>query len=237
MTFLFVFAHPDDETVACAGTIYKLIQSGHEVVVVSVTNGSAGQATQAVQKALASKYRGDLGALREAEFTKVCTYLGVHQVKLLQFTDGQITNEEVWGKLTTDIIALIDQHQSEVVITFDHSGWYYHLDHVGVSIATTLAFHQTKSPQLLLFSNFQPQQNRWQYVFPDPTLSTHQVVVEDFEHKLKALQIHESQDLEVVKQHILSQSPHVENYQLAFFKDNTNDLIEKIRTIFQVISK
>jgi len=237
MTFLFVFAHPDDETVACAGTIHKLIQSGHEVVVVSVTNGSAGQATQVVQKRLTSKYRGDLGVLRKAEFHKVCKHLGVYQSQLLQFVDGKITNEQVWGKLTNKIIALIDNYQPEIVITFDHSGWYYHLDHVGVSIATTLAFHQTKSPQLLLFSNFQPQQNRWQYVFPDPTLSTHRVVVEDFEHKLKALQIHESQDLEIVKRHILSQSPHVENYQLAFFKENTNDLIEKIRTIFQVISK
>jgi len=237
MTFLFVFAHPDDETVACAGTIHKLVKSGYKVIVVSATNGSAGQVTQAVQKPLASKYRGDLGALREAEFHKVCKHLGVYQSQLLQFADGQITNEEVWGELTTKIAELINYHRPEVLVTFDHSGWYYHLDHVGVSIATTLAFHQTKSPQLLLFSNFQPQQNRWQYVFPDPTLSTHQVVVEDVEHKLKALQIHESQDLEVVKQHILSQSPHVENYQLAFFKDNTNDLIEKIRTIFQVISK
>lgn len=237
MTFLFVFAHPDDETVACAGTIHKLIQSGHEVVVVSVTNGSAGQATQVVQKALASKYRGDLGALREAEFHKVCKHLGVYQSQLLQFADGQITNEEVWGELTTKIAELINYHRPEVLVTFDHSGWYYHLDHVGVSIATTLAFHQTESPQLLLFSNFQPQQNRWKYVFPDPTLSTHQVIVEDVEHKLKALQMHKSQNLEVVKQHILSQSPHVENYQLAFNKEKTNDLIKKIGAILQVISK
>ena len=237
MTFMFVFAHPDDETVACAGTISQLVMQGHKVVVISVTDGSTGQTTKLVKKVLTEKYDGDLGLLRKAEFESVCNHLGVTHAQLLDFKDGQITNEQVWGKLTTTIVTLIDQHQSEVVITFDHSGWYYHLDHVGVSIATTLAFHQTKSPQLLLFSNFQPQQNRWQYVFPDPTLSTHQVVVEDFEHKLKALQIHESQDLEVVKQHILSQSPHVENYQLAFFKDNTNDLIEKIRTIFQVISK
>lgn len=232
MTFLFVFAHPDDETVACAGTIYKLIQSGHELVVVSVTNGSAGQATQAVRKRLTSKFSGNLGALREAEFHKVCKHLGVLQSQLLQFTDGQITNEEVWGKLTTEIIALSDQYQPDVIVTFDHSGWYYHLDHVGVSIATTLAFHQTKSPQLLLFSNFQPQQNRWQYVFPDPTFSTHQVVVEDVEHKLKALQIHESQDLEIVKRHILSQSPHVENYQLAFTKDKSDKNLKTLSTIF-----
>lgn len=26
MMFLFVFAHPDDETIACAGTTHKLIQ-------------------------------------------------------------------------------------------------------------------------------------------------------------------------------------------------------------------
>ncbi len=235
MTFLFVFAHPDDETVACAGTIHKLIQSGHEVVVVSVTNGSAGQASQAVQKRLLSKYAGDLGALREAEFHKVCKHLGVYQSQLLQFVDGQITNEDVWGKLTTEIISLIDHHHPEVIITFDHSGWYYHLDHVGVSIATTLAFHQTKSPRLLLFSNFQPQQNRWQYVFPDPTLSTHQVVVEDVEHKLKALQIHESQDLEIVKRHILSQSPHVENYQLVFTREKHEDILKMISSIFQNI--
>ncbi len=236
MTFLFVFAHPDDETVACAGTIHKLVQSGHKVIVVSATNGSAGQASPEVQKSLVLQYAGDLGALREAEFTMVCKYLGVHQAKLLHFTDGQITNEQVWEKLRIGIISLINQYQPEVMITFDHSGWYFHLDHVGVSIATTLAFHQTKSPQLLLFSNFQPQQNHWQYVFPDPTLSSHQVIVQDVEHKLMALQIHESQDLKVVKQHILSQSPHVENYQLAFLKEQNENILKKLSHIFQAIA-
>lgn len=237
MTFLFVFAHPDDETVACAGTISQLVKLGQEVVVVSVTDGSAGQAAELVIEELVEKYQGDLGLLRKAEFESVCDHLGVAHAQILNFKDNRITNKQVWGKLTTRIVELINYHQPEVLVTFDHSGWYYHLDHVGVSIATTLAFHQTESPQLLLFSNFQPQQNRWKYVFPDPTLSTHQVIVEDVEHKLKALQMHKSQNLEVVKQHILSQSPHVENYQLAFNKEKTNDLIKKIGAILQVISK
>ena len=45
LNFLFIFAHPDDETVACAGTILQLRAAGHLVTVVSVTDGGAGEAS------------------------------------------------------------------------------------------------------------------------------------------------------------------------------------------------
>ena len=52
MKFLFIFAHPDDETVACGGTIRLLANAGHECKVVSVTAGDAGSVTSAIQKQL-----------------------------------------------------------------------------------------------------------------------------------------------------------------------------------------
>ena len=39
---LFVFAHPDDESLACGGTIARLSRRGHRVTVVSVTRGQNG---------------------------------------------------------------------------------------------------------------------------------------------------------------------------------------------------
>lgn len=83
------------------------------------------------------------------------------------------------------------------------------------------------------FQIFSQSKNHWKYVFPDPSLTTHRVVVDEVDRKLEALKLHLSQDLEIIKRHIISQSPHVENYQLAFSKGNFKDTLKKISPIFQ----
>ena len=216
MNILFIFAHPDDETVACAGTIHQLGLAGHRVFVVSATNGGAGE----FPKELGAEVEklGSVGALRTQEFSSACAHLGVTESKILGFSDGEITNKLVWSELMSEIKAVMDQYKPEVVVTFDHSGWYYHLDHVGVSIATTSAFHENEFSRALFFSTFQPKQERWNYAFPDPSLTTHSVEVVDVDHKLQAVNLHKTQNLEVVTQHILSESPHFETYHLGFLK-------------------
>jgi N-acetylglucosamine malate deacetylase 2 len=193
MKYLFFFAHPDDETIACAGTIRQLVNNGDEVILVSATDGSGGEVHSAVKEKLAEL--GSIGKLRRKELKQATQLLGVTKLEILDFADGEITNSQAWGKMTLDFIALIDKHQPDFVVTYDHSGWYFHLDHVAVSIATTTAFHQsTHRPQGLLLSFVRSVGAKWRYAYAERFPLTHLVDVRPVkESKIKAIQAHASQ--------------------------------------------
>lgn len=218
MKYLFVFAHPDDETVACAGTIKRLIDNGDEVFLVAVTLGDAGEVMEAAQATL--KKLGSVEALRKAELMAACEHLRLTKMIELDFKDGEITNKVVWGSLKESIIDQIDKWKPEIVITFDHTGWYYHLDHVGTSIATTLAFNESKHrPQALLHSHFQPgASKKWKYIFHEPP-ATHKVLVTDKAHKLEAIKKHSSQNLDIPREFVEQSEKHYELFEVAFATD------------------
>lgn len=228
MKFLFLFAHPDDETVSCGATIKFLADAGHDVTVVSLTDGSSGEVMPEAEAALA-KY-GSLGALRRHEFQEACSFLGVSQAEILHFTDGEITNNQVWGKLTDACRETIDTYKPDVLITFDHSGWYFHLDHVGVSIATTLAAYQAEFPPAVFFHTLmQVQDSKWKYVFPSVLPITHQVNATTLkEFKIKALNLHASQSTATPQKWIQQRNPYYELYQLVFCQRNGQDLLKKL---------
>ncbi len=215
MTYLFVFAHPDDETVACAGTIKQLIDHGDEVILVSVTDGSAGEVHMRTQAQF--EELGSVGELRRYELKQVSQLLHVKKLHILDFTDGQITNEVVWGKLKEAIIDLLEKYRPQVVITFDHSGWYFHLDHVGVSIATTLAVQEGSfQPDAFFLSYMQVKGTKWKYIYPKTLPVTHKVnATPQKELKLSALSLHASQNTETIRQKVQTEDTHEELYQLA----------------------
>jgi LmbE family N-acetylglucosaminyl deacetylase len=225
MKYLFIFAHPDDETIACAGTIKKLIEAGDQVTVVSVTDGGAGEVKPEAQAIL--KELGSVSALRRYEFAQVTQFLGLEQTKILDFQDGQITNEMVWGKLKQRIIDLIDEIQPEVVITFDHSGWYFHLDHVGTSIATTLAVQEAAyPPEVFFLSLFKMNRTKWNYVYPEKLPFTHVVDFSDMvEMKLQAIDLHVSQTLQEPRRRIVEDKEYQELFQLAWCTDKGKKIL------------
>lgn len=227
MTYLFIFAHPDDETVSCAGTIKQLLDTGERVVVVSVTNGGAGEVIESAQE----QYTGmSVDAIRLQEFTSVMKYLGVLEFELLDFPDGTINNGHVWGSLKDAIVEVINRYQADVVITFDHTGWYYHLDHVGTSIATTLAFHdQRTKANALLYSHFRPEGEHdvWDYKYSETMPITHQVAVPDIQHKIEACLCHVSQDLEIVEIFLKNNDAHFELYEWGFGDERVKQKLEE----------
>src|SRR6185369_17181378 len=111
MKYLFIFPHPDDETIACAATIKKLVDAGEHVTVVSVTDGGAGEVKQEAEAML--KELGSVSKLRRYEFAQAVEFLGVTETRILDFEDGQMTNQMVWGKLKQQIIDLIDEIKPE----------------------------------------------------------------------------------------------------------------------------
>jgi len=230
MKYLFVFAHPDDETVACASTIKQLVDHGDEVRLVFATAGDAGEVSRGL------KLAGSVAELRVQEVAQAAKHLGVEQVEFLEFKDGTITNQDVWGRLQQQIVDVIDTFLPDVVITFDHTGWYYHLDHVGVSIATTLAYHSaTHRAQALLFSHYQPGGTRWKYIFR-PTPATHTVTITDPAHKLRAIKLHRSQNLSQPKKYLKTAEPKLEFYELAFATGRGKKLLAE-HNLFQPVGE
>jgi len=187
MKWLFFYAHPDDESVAAGGTIRMLVDRGDEVVVVFATDGSAGtiknkkilkMSGEKFERLSVEEKRKVISKIRKEELEKACKILGVSKYEILDFTDGQITNELVWGEMTKNFTVLVEKYKPGVVVTFDHTGWYYHLDHVGVSLAVVKATQQSKHKiEVLLFNPFHPPgiKNKWKYHYPEKFSTTHAV--------------------------------------------------------------
>lgn len=208
MKWLFVFAHPDDETVACAATIKQLVEIGQEVKVISVTSGDAGEVGLQARDRFPDS---SVTEIRRVEFKQVCQHLGC-QGELFDFRDGQLNNELVWNELRSRLETEFTAYQPQAVVTFDHTGWYYHLDHIGVSISVAWALQSYEADfywQVAMPSHT----DKWPYAYY-PLPVTHQVVVNDKPHKKAALKMHLSQQLTFPLQ-LLEEAKPVEEYILV----------------------
>lgn len=114
-------AHPDDAEYKTAGTAVKWARLGHQVKLVSVTNGDIGHWKEA----------GGALALRRAAEAKACAKkLGVTS-QVLDIHDGELLPTLENRKLIT---RLIREWKADIVIS--HRPWDYHPDHryVGVLV-------------------------------------------------------------------------------------------------------
>ena len=128
---LCVLAHPDDEALACGGTLARLADAGARVVIVCASCGELGSVSD---PALVAGH--GLPAARTDELTASARVLGAHEVVQLSHPDGCLR----WADgLELELRALIERHRPAAVITFDADGLYWHPDHIGVHERTTAA--------------------------------------------------------------------------------------------------
>ena len=132
-TVLGIFAHPDDESLACGGTLARLADAGCRVVIVCASHGEAGSISD---PALVPD--GDLGRVRARELRDAAAVLGVAEVIVLDHPDGDLRWDDV-PELHAEIVALIQRYRPDAVITFAEDGLYWHLDHIGVHERTYTA--------------------------------------------------------------------------------------------------
>lgn len=114
-------AHPDDAEYKAGGTAAKWAKLGHQVKLVSVTNGDIGHWQSA---------GGPLAQRRTAEVKAAAKILGVTS-QVLDIHDGELLPTLEHRKLITK---LIREWQADIVIS--HRPWDYHPDHryVGVLV-------------------------------------------------------------------------------------------------------
>jgi len=132
-TVLAVFAHPDDESLACGGTLARLADAGVRVVVMCGSKGEAGSISDA-----SLVPDGRLGDVRANELAAAAAVLGVADVLLLDHPDGDLRWDDV-PEFHREIVDAVLRYRPDAVITFAEDGFYWHLDHIGVHERTYTA--------------------------------------------------------------------------------------------------
>lgn len=132
-TVLAVFAHPDDESLMCGGTIARLSDAGVNVVLMCASRGERGSVSD--PSLLAD---GDLGVVRTRELTEAAAILGIAEVVALDHADGDLRWRDV-PEFHAEIVDAIRRYRPGAVLTFAENGLYWHLDHIGVHERTLTA--------------------------------------------------------------------------------------------------
>ena len=125
-SLLAVFAHPDDESLACGGLLARCSEQGVRVSLLCLTHGEHGPGHDPER----------LGDTREGELRDAARVLGIRDLVLLDHEDGMLP----WideTRLEADILDAIHRFRPDVVVTFDSDGLYWHPDHIAVHERTT----------------------------------------------------------------------------------------------------
>jgi LmbE family N-acetylglucosaminyl deacetylase len=130
-SILAVFAHPDDESLACGGTLARLASAGFRVIVVSATHGERGGPID-------TRKDDELGHARALEIREAAALLKVSEVFIGDYPDGDLRWAHV-AEFQAELVAFIRRYRPAAVITFGDDGLYWHMDHIGVHERTTSA--------------------------------------------------------------------------------------------------
>lgn len=132
-TIFGVFAHPDDESLACGGTLARIADAGARVVVICASRGDRGSVSD---PSMVSDR--DLGTVRARELRAAADALGVSALLLLGHADGNLRWANV-SQFHAELTIALRRYRPDAVITFGEDGLYWHADHIGVHERTTTA--------------------------------------------------------------------------------------------------
>ncbi|MBA2937489.1 PIG-L family deacetylase [Paenibacillus sp. CGMCC 1.16610] len=145
---LAVFAHPDDESFICGGTLAKYASEQVDITLVSATRGEMGR------RMGNPPYlnRETMADAREIELRNACDSLGIRQLQFLDIRDKTVEFVDE-NSLTTRIADIIQKIDPDVVLTF-HEKLGGHPDHCAIGKATTAAFQKLGRRGALYFITF-----------------------------------------------------------------------------------
>lgn len=141
LRLLAVHAHPDDESSKGAPMMAKYLAEGHEVMVVSCTDGSRGDIQNPALNGHAHSAR-DMAGVRRLEMAAAQRIIGI-QHRWLGFTDSGLPEGDPlpplpWGAFASlpltqaaaPLVRLVREFRPHVVVSYDENGGYPHPDHI-----------------------------------------------------------------------------------------------------------
>lgn len=139
-----VLAHPDDESLGTGGTLARYAAEGIATYVVTATRGERGRFREHRD---GDQHPGpeQLGRIREAELRAAAQVLGVREVSVLGYMDGDLDRADP-REAVARIAAHVRRVRPQVVVTFAHEGAYGHPDHIAISQLTTAAMVAAANP-------------------------------------------------------------------------------------------
>jgi LmbE family N-acetylglucosaminyl deacetylase len=137
-----ILAHPDDESLGNGGTLARYAAEGVEVTLITATRGQRGWFGEPDENpGLAA-----LGEIRETELRAAAAQLGLKEVILLDYVDGEFDRADP-EQVTCELVSHIRRVQPQVVLTFGADGGYGHPDHMAISQLTTAAIVRAADPR------------------------------------------------------------------------------------------
>ena len=133
MKYLFVGAHPDDIEYSCGGTILRLVNEGHHVFMLIMSNGEC---------AISSTKRE-----RRAEQERAFAFSGAEEYVMLDFEDGAI---RATAKVIQEVNNIMDRIEPDFVVT--HYPEDSHQDHREVAAIVKSATRRKRN--LLYFDSY-----------------------------------------------------------------------------------
>ena len=123
-----ILAHPDDESLGFGGTLAKYSAGDVETYLITATRGEIGWQGAAEENPGMER----LGKIREAELLAAAKVLGIKEVHLLDYVDGELDQVDP-AAIIAKITNLLREIRPQVVITFGPEGAYGHPDHIAIS--------------------------------------------------------------------------------------------------------
>jgi LmbE family N-acetylglucosaminyl deacetylase len=135
---LAVVAHPDDESFGLGAVLATFVAAGSEVSVLCLTRGEA---------STLHGVSGDLAEIRSEELTQAARTMGIANVRLRDYPDGQLPAVPL-KTLVDEISSFVAGQQVNGILVFDPSGITGHPDHQRATEAA-LAYASASNLQVL----------------------------------------------------------------------------------------
>ncbi len=155
LKMLLIVPHPDDEVYGASGTLMDFIAEGHQVGLVTLTQGEAGRTLGLADS------REELAHMRKAELQACLHILGVQVHEHLHYPDKAL-REQPFDELVEVARAAIMRYQPEIVLTFAPNGSNGHPDHVTTHRAVKTAWDsldKAQRPKLWYYATDQAPEN------------------------------------------------------------------------------
>jgi LmbE family N-acetylglucosaminyl deacetylase len=183
---LILAAHPDDETLGCGATISKLSKEGHNIQLLTFTDGVGSRRTNE--------------ANRNPKLQQVSDILGISK-----YSSGNFPDNEMDTVSLLDICKFIEynvDYQPDIIFT--HFVGDLNIDHQIVTRAALTVFRPQHGNKMKIYSYHVPSSTDYNPLVYFDANSYIEVSEDDVKNKIKALEIYDKE---------MRTYPHTRSYQ------------------------